>query len=494
MRALFSILVVACISCSDGRSEVEEKPTQTAALAQAAVMPTFIPHSIQIDALGSPGDANLLAADDPNSASVDMPLGGPASFIDWSDLAVVSDLSNHRLLDLNGAGGKDPSSFPGSNECVGTSNVLAKMNLTYAAAASNSRFAYFAVQRAKNDGDAAYYWILTQKEPHLVAGGAPCKGSQSRLTYDISPGDVLLAGHFNPSAGPTLLLFKANAFVDNVPAPQIASEAHPVWESDSSTVIAAVNTTSTPAGALGAAGVVSVAGDMLDPGIFAEAAVDMMAIVGSSSCGAQFYTSVITRPSSSQTSDLKDLIGPVLFDFGSLTATATLTPMCDGTVVFNAAATGPNGLSVTPACSWTFSDGTTAVGCNGAVTVSAGGAVSGTVDVAIPGCAQTVTTDPVTLLEPLSVSISPAGSGGDCTNGPFGFTAVPSGGNGSYTYTWSVASCGNAPTCDVSLESMSLCGSIPVQVSVSDSSGLCPAATSETETLSKQTSVTITDN
>src|SRR5262249_20627922 len=59
---------------------------------------TFIDRSLEIDRLsGGPGDANLFVGLDPadNTASAQLPTGGPATFIDWDDLG--GDLANHRL-------------------------------------------------------------------------------------------------------------------------------------------------------------------------------------------------------------------------------------------------------------------------------------------------------------------------------------------------------------------------------------------------------------
>src|SRR5919106_2655113 len=178
------------------------------------VLNTFINESLQIDqdpagltpeqANQSAKDANLFETADPadGTPSFNRPGGGPAAFIDWEDLA--GDLANHRLLDPHAAGGKDPSSFPHSNECVGNSMVLSKMDLTYVGAANNNAWAYFAVQRSNNNGDAGYYWLFTRKEPQLLQQ-APCNASERRLMYEISPGDVLLRGHFHPSTDDPLL-------------------------------------------------------------------------------------------------------------------------------------------------------------------------------------------------------------------------------------------------------------------------------------------------
>src|SRR5262245_46846431 len=112
---------------------------------------TFIGASnfIQIDQFSpgttNPADANLFTGNDPadGTASVNGP--GPAlnppsvNYIDWNDLG--SDLANHRVQDLDDPiTGRDTTSFPRSNECVGSSNVLSKMDLTYIASANNNQF------------------------------------------------------------------------------------------------------------------------------------------------------------------------------------------------------------------------------------------------------------------------------------------------------------------------------------------------------------------
>jgi len=207
------ICLFALAGCGNGpeaSSTQEERlapkvaPSRADVSAATPVLNTFISTSIEIDQLGSgvsPDDANLFTGPDPadGTASVQKPVGGPAPFIDWDDLG--GDLANHKLSDATT--GKDPTSFPQSNECVGSSQVLSKMDLTYVGVANNSTFAYFAVQRANNNGDAGYYWLFTRKAPHLNQGQAPCKADQQRLLYDISgpgggaSGDVLLGGHLS---------------------------------------------------------------------------------------------------------------------------------------------------------------------------------------------------------------------------------------------------------------------------------------------------------
>jgi hypothetical protein len=64
--------------------------------------------------------------------------------------------------------------------------------------------------------------------------------------------------------------------------------------------------------------------------IVSESGVDLEAFTGpgGSLCGLVFWGTVITQPSSSTTSDLKDLLGPRRFNFGSLTFDASLEPTC----------------------------------------------------------------------------------------------------------------------------------------------------------------------
>lgn len=420
------------------------------------VLNTFITDSIQIDQKtpGSlnPEDANLFSGADPadGTPSYNVPAGGPGSYIDWQNLG--GDLANHRLLDLDNASGKDPTSFPQSNECVGESQVLSKMDLTYIASANNNQYAYFAVQRSNNNGDAGYYWLFTKLQPHQNAGQAPCKAGQSRLLYDISApangssGDVLLAGHFHPNGTPLLRIFHAKKNVTNLNAvAAIDFTDATLWTEDPAGVSAvAVNTTVTAPGAFGAAGVVATTNGNLDPEVFAEAAVPLSAFTGGSTCGSTFYGSVITRSSGSggTSPDLKDLAGPALFNFGGITASAALTPTCGLSAGYTASAIGANGSPIdNPQCQWTFSDGSSSTICSGSQTLPAGSS-TGTVKVTDPtsGCSDTITTAPVTLYAPLSVSAALAGG---CTSS-FTYDATVTGGSNpsSVSYAWAFSGAG----------------------------------------------------
>lgn len=74
------------------------------------------------------------------------------------------------------------------------------------------------------------------------------------------------------------------------------------------------------------------------------------------------------------------------------------------------------------------------------------------------------------------------------------YVPVASGGNGNYAYTWNGYTCtGSSCTMDPSDSNLCL-GPISLSVSLSDSSGICPRVTSETETYTKVTTISATDN
>ncbi|MFO0580323.1 MAG: hypothetical protein U1A78_40640 [Polyangia bacterium] len=591
---------------------VESKASGPVASALAGTtLNTFDSRCLQIDQLAAPAvppaDANLFVGADPadGTASRDFPACTSGAFIDWNSLG--TDLANHRLLDCPGdpaqcANGKDPTSFPRSNECVGPSSVLSKMDLTYVAASSNSQFAYFAVQRANNNGDAAYYWIFTQKNPTQALGESPCRSDEKRLKYDITGSasataqrDVLLVGHFHPSSEPLLRVYRARSSAAGLTAVQAIDFTNTsLWEQDGTGVAAvAVNTTTTRAGAFGATGVLAKSGTAPDENveaeIFAEAAVPKSVFTGSSACGASFFGSVISRSSGSggTSPDLKDLAGPERFNFGSISASASLTPTCGLAFGFQASATGTDGTAVAnPSCSWSCSGGVVPSGCAGTqaapvgsyscsvtVTDPASGCVSepisktvqvcsplgvsaamsatcsssfgyeatpsggcdpnnigyswafsgacgpvpqssmtrtGTGTATAPGsaCSGTVVardlrTDIATCtatasatatpLAPLAVQIAPSATSLMCPMNSDAITFTPSvtGGNGSYQFTWNGPMCAG-PSCTVDPSSDALCFDQVLSLTVTDTSGLCPPATSGAWAYSKKTTVAAT--
>ncbi len=565
---------------------------------------TFIHDSIQIDVLtGGPGDANLYVGKDPadQTDSVNLPAGGPGSYIDWQNLA--GDFTNHRLLDTDDPTERtDLTAFPRSNSCVGSANVLAKMDLAYVGAASNTKFVYLAALRSANNGDAGYYWLFTRKAPHLDAGAAPCNTGEKLLTYDISGpnsetgavGDVLIAGHFKPSSAPLLTVYTATKDANGVQAVNAIDFTSDLWTVNPAGVAAvAVNTTPTAPGDWGTSGVKSLVGSNLDKELFAEAAIPLSVFSGGSSCGSIYYGSVITRSSGSggTNPDLKDLAGPARFDFGSLDVTASMTATCNMTPSFALdSATDNEGSALgSPQCSWTFDDGLTATTCSGTHTFATAGSHHGTITVTDPGsgCVQTYKTPDVLVypppavtatvtegcvstfgysatasggtpagvsyawtftgpgtvtpssttassgtgtvtvggsytasvtvtdlrtdgltctasnqasgraLLPLSVSLKREAGGGTCpslTSDAVTYAPVASGGNGSYTFTWDGYTC-TGTSCTIDPPDSTFCdGPINLKVGLADSSGLCAGVTSETETYTKTTTVTATDN
>ncbi len=445
-------LLAACSGPPD-----EGPPTSGVAELDDAVVElnTFITESLQIDELGGgPGDANMFVGDDPadGSASADVPAGGPATFLDWEDLA--ADIDNHRLVDTD-VGKTDPSSFPLSNECVGASNVLSKMDLTYVASANNDSYAYLAVQRSANNGDAGYYWLFTKKAPRMVLGGGSCSAAKGhrQLLYDISGpdpatglgGDVLIRGHFKPSADiPLLTVYRSTSTIDGVTAYDAIDFESGMWAEDAAGVAAvAVNTTIMDAGTFGTDGVKSMSGPYLDTELFAEAAVPLSVFTQGSVCDATFFGSVITRSSGAggTTPDLKDLAGPALFNFGTATAEAEMTPTCQLEAGYRVlSATGADGAPIVdPICHWTFSDGSASDACDGVAGFTAPGSYGATLTVTDPvsQCVAAVDVAAVDVWDPLVVE---ANLDATCES-VFDYAATVSGGStAGVTYQWAFTS------------------------------------------------------
>lgn len=466
MAAMTSAAFLAAALAGCAADKLPEPPAnnesggaKASALTNVPTLNTFLDKSIEIDQLGAspPQDANLVTGNDSDgSASAQKPAGGPSSWVDWNDLGLdPTSMANHRFLDLDDPVAKgDTTSFPQSNECVATSQVLSKMDLTYVSVSNNMQYSYFGVQRSSNTGDAGYYWILTQKAPKLVQGEAPCSAGQKRLKYDISgpgvnggTGDVMLAGHFKPNSAPLIRVFQAKASFNDVPA-TIALDFNntAMWvEKPSAVGAAAVNTTVTRPGSFGSAGVKNMSGGNLGIELFAEAAVNLDIFTGASKCGATYYACVITRSSGSggTSPDLKDVAGPSILNFGQTTATATLTPTCGS--AFNYSASGKDMLGqpiANPSCSWTFSDGSTSNSCSGTINTLATGTVTGTVTVTNPasGCSGTSASASVLVYPSLVASASAAGTCASTVN----YGSAVGGGSGSYSYAWTFTGAGTA--------------------------------------------------
>jgi hypothetical protein len=347
---------------------------------------------------------------------------------------------------------------------------------------------------------------------------------------------VLFAGHFHPNGAPFLRVFRPTASQDCVSAVDALDFTNARWcEAGTAGCGAggvsavAVNTTPTDPGVFGSAGVDSLVSvnpscggstttRALDTELFAETAVPLSVFTGGgTSCGATYYGSIITRSSGAggKNPDLKDLIGPALFNFGSVSAVPTLTGGCANSFTYSATLTGATG---TPTCTWTFKNaqGTTigtSTTCSGtqAATGAEGGAAY-TADLVITdpapggtGCGDTKEGIPVTVYSGISVDIAPSAQSAVCSGDPpslasdaLTYTATVSGGSGSHTLAWTIdgssASGCSGTTCEVNPPDGTFCASHDIYVTATDTGNVgCTNAQSETEQYLKQTSVSSTD-
>jgi hypothetical protein len=183
---------------------------------------------------------------------------------------------------------------------------------------------------------------------------------------------------------------------------------------------------------------------------------------------------------------------------------ASLGATCQNAVTYGASASGGSNPSAV-GYAWTFSGG-------GTTTPSSSTSQNGVVTVGTPGVAYTgtvVVTDPrtdivctasaqasATPFAPLIVNLVASGTGAMCpgiTEDSVTYTAVGSGGDGAYSFTWNGAEC-SGTACTIDPADATFCHDQSVSVTLSDGSGLCAATTSETETYKKVTVVTASDN
>jgi hypothetical protein len=434
--------VLALVGCGGSRAvdNAQQHDKKT------SLVNTYVGEYVEIDEInGGPGNANLQVDGNTTPATSDP----SPTWTDWTNI----DPTGHRFLDVSDP---DTSSFPRSNSCVGTSKVLSKMDLTYVGLANNQEYAYFAVQRSNNNGDAGYYWLMTKLAPAMKGPVAPCKAGESLLEYTISPGDVLLAGHFKPSSDPLLRVFIAQkgATMDGVAAINYLDTS--LWLEDNSVIAAvAVNTSNTAPGTWGSAGVAKQAlasnGD-LEPQLFAEAAIKTSLFTGGNICGAKFYGTVITRSSGSggTTPDLKDFFGPEEFSFGDVSAEMELTGTCEETFKYCAKLKGIDGQPVqSPTCAWTIVNKATGspitppTDCCGTFTVA-----PGTYDVSVKvtdsgsPCSETKGPQTIKVYPKLTATASLTPT---CTS-TFDYAGQGNDGKAPYTYAWSFSGSSNPST------------------------------------------------
>jgi hypothetical protein len=448
------------VSCGGDRPPVDPVDQNSKTSASTEVN-TYIGDYIEIDMIlpSGPGDADR----EKDATPFPPPLSAVTpTWNDWNPLIAADIAANnpeaHWFPDFDDP---DGTSFPRSVGCVESSKVLSKMDLTSVALANNKDYAYFAVQRANNNGDAGWYWLMNKLEPSLEGTVQACKPGEKSLEYYISPGDVLLAGHFKPSSEPILRVFIAKDTVDPTnPLDAISAidfNNGSLWEEKTTEAIAAaaVNTSPMLAGAWGIEGVSkqglvgTAAEPTLEQWLFAEAAIETKVFTGGDICGASFWGTVITRSSGSggTTPDLKDFFGPKEFSFGEVNGNLEVSGTCDQIIKYCATMTGFNDEPINNAtCKWTITKdgssytGTPGVdfpdgcGCEGASFNAPPGDYELSVEITDPltGCSATPEKQSVKVYPPVTaeVTLEPT-----CVS-TFDYFGSGGGGDGTYSYHW----------------------------------------------------------
>jgi hypothetical protein len=502
-------LLASLASCSSGETTTIT-PTSTGSVRQA-VTGNLNPDAIQIDgpASGGPGadlyanvgtplnagaTADWVKDQDPNAGTGCLDASGIASCIEpgvtgapggtghWNGVRIVDGLAGDDQ-DIFRTGGKE-NEFATWN--VGPGSVgSSKYDIVQAYLANNQSTLFFGMERRGTNGTTAFDFEFNQ----LAPGALPSCSSDPRVPCR-SEDDVLFVFELqgsgrSGSATPYVFTWDGSQFVEG------ASEG----------LVSSINdSNSTAGGPWGHADSKGnwVTGD-LDRFAFGEAAAPISLLPGIDACGGEAYVQVRTRSSVSDTSDLKDTTKVFEYQFLNLSATATLTPSCENSFGYSAVGRDVDGnVLPSPVCHWEFSNGGSSDSCSGVMPAEPG-SYTGTVtlsDPAIPACSASDTSAPVNVYAPLSVDLSLSGSGATCpsiASDDVTYTPSPSGGDGSYSYTWNGASCSGA-SCTIDPADATYCHEQTLSVTVNDGSGLCAAATSEEETYTKVTTVTASDN
>jgi hypothetical protein len=482
------------------------------------VVNTFIGGSVglQIDQIAGDanfGNANLVKladVDNSPSGAINIPLvsGATTPYIDWENL--TSTLSNHQLKDI--FSGKDPSAFPGNSSCVGAANNPDKDELLYVGAANNNDYLYLNVLRASSLGDMGYTWLFTKEKPACAAQGS----CDSWLKFTISENDVLVFGHFRTGDAKLLSVYKhTGAAVTKDATAAIDWSDTSVWTLQTGADAAvAVNTDVTDPGGWGIDGLKTTSTvngkTAMQDHVFAEGAVATSVFGSGSVCGKSFWTTVISKSSGNTASgaDVKDLIGPKKLNFGSITGEATATSNCDLTADLKATAKDGSDNTITASCVWYDVVGTTRTQISTLCddkghTFTAG---SHTLEVEITdsgnsGCSTTVSNVSVTVLGPIVPTLTaPSPGTASCSSTPaissdaMTFTASATGGDGSFTYTWTgcTVDTSDSTKCTVDPTDSTFCvSSQEVKVVIDDGSTQC-ASKQKTGTYNKTTTVTAT--
>jgi hypothetical protein len=509
--ALFPAAALAALACGCSSEPAAETSESTAVAQQAAA--GNITGAIQIDgpANGSPG-ADLFSnvgtplnvgalkdwvldsaanggtdcLDDDGIATCIQPgvTGAAGGLGHWNGVRIVDGIGGgDQNIFLSGGKENDTSTWNVGPGSVGS----AKYDVTQAYLSNNLNTLFFGMERSGNNGTTAFDFEFNQKAPQ--SAGCP----QNPLIPCRTVGDVLFTFEMqgsggNGSATPYLFTWNGSSYAAGV----------------ATGIVASINNSTTTAGAPW--GHVDSHEDWvlgnLERFSFAEAAAPISLLPGVSACGGRAFVQVRTRSSSTATSDLKDATKIFEFVFENMTAQATLTPSCDGTLGFSVAHTRPDGRPIpTPSCRWTFSDGTILDGpCSGTRTGVAPGTHSASVvvtDPDAPGCNANPDAASVELFAPLAINLARRAEPKVCSDPAMSdavtYDVTRSGGNGQYTLLWSDASC-SGMSCTIDPPDGDFCVERSISVSVSDTSGLCPPANSQQQTYRKVTTITATNN
>ena len=501
----------------------------------------------------------------------DLPQVSGATYIDWNDLKFdavtrpdglvpvtqlnllptgrpIGSVENHRIVDYTA--NEDYSIFA-SGGCVTDGSSLPKEDFTESYLGNNDDFLYFAQERRTNSGNSVYYWLLTLAPPKIVPGGGKCgANTRGELQFTLNTGDVQVIANFPSSSDPA----SGKVFLRRYSGPTVTQGADlAVFAAGWSEVPGAVRTFAL---VLGPSRGNEADDKQPDWGGFdsqgkataqngslfyatagmAEWAIDLGDLFGATGiCGEKLFLTGISRSATGQVTDptepadLKDLVGPKLYSFGSVEASGSLTAICDPEegldylFDFSAGATSVSGQNVPLgdlACTWTCTSDacddptlafTHASQCTGRGTIarSGGPADRGPCDVSCSVTVQQASSqcssssdEETTALAPILVRIDASPDARSCEDelgigSGITYVATVNGGDLDYSYTWSVSgpspACGDSTSCNVSFDASDYCASATLSVTVDDGS-ICPEVDSESESVTKVTAIQATNN
>lgn len=427
---------------------------------------------------------------DPRCISIDgnvTAVGDTPGCIDW----LVKQTDGTLVGIYDGFGNADPSIFsPGSTFSSGS--MLPKQDITNVYVSNNNNDMYLVEERRANNGNSKYHLFMTKLAP--TAPGQTGIMAGQNVIYHLSNNDLEIQICFprgSDPAGAEIGVFQVSGLTDT-----LSVQATDIWSSGAfkpvpSSAIDGFTVNISPTQALtGARDSKGNLSNTYDTACFAEAAISLGAL-NINPCGAKAFATVITRSSCSLTSDIKDFAGPVLYSFGGPTVTKPTTSV-DCVNKGSLAASVDKG-SAPYDVKWYDNDtlirettlaepGTDSFDQQ----MTIGDHIIKVVVTDAGGCSASDLTDPpITINDLLGVKLS---SSATCP-GAVTLTATASGGDGSYTYVWTVD--GNSvagTTATLAYGPAADCKTHTVAVTVTDGHG-CKSSTSTTVTQSVTTSI-----